>query len=145
MRRILIAAAAWAAMTGAAVAGPAEDEIVALERQRSAAILSNDMAFLDDLYLDEFEGMTATGFKVDKATLMEVFKRDDPDTVFTIDQFRVHIFGDTAVDMLRLTGRTPAGAIVSQQQLMHVWVKRGGKWRMRLGQGTLIPEAQRQP
>jgi hypothetical protein len=116
MRTILLAAAFLAAFAAPALAGAEDDALIALERQRSAAIAVHDMAFLSRLYDDDFRGITAAGFQVDKPTLMEVFKRDDPNTRFTLDQLETRIVGDTALLWGRLTGRDAKGTILSQSR-----------------------------
>lgn len=144
MRIVLTAALALALLAAPALADAEGDALIALERQRSAAIAAHDMAFLDKLYSDDFRGVTATGFQVDKATLMKVFGRDDPNTKFTLDQLETRIVGDTALLWGRLTGRNAQGEILSQSRYIHVYVRRGGNWLLIAGQGTLIPPEQRQ-
>lgn len=145
-RRLAFALVAATVLTGSASVafadGPA-DEVIALERHRSAAIGAHDMAFLDAVYAEEFRGVTATGFVVDKARLMKVFGLDNPDTVFAIDQLEARIYGDTAVQTGRLTGRDKTGKIVSQSLYTHVWVRKDGRWRLVAGEGTDIPAERR--
>ena len=90
MKRILGAAMAATLLAGAALADQLKtaDDFVALEKHRSAAIAAHDMAWLDALYADDFAGITSTAYQVDKQTLMTVFTRDDPNTVFVLDEER---------------------------------------------------------
>jgi len=146
VRRLAFALVAACVLTGSAsvaVADSPADEVITLERHRSAAIGAHDLAFLDQLYAEDFRGVTATGFVVDKARLMKVFGLDNPDTVFTIDQLGTRIYGDTAVQTGRLTGRDKAGKILSQSLYMHVWVRKDDRWRLVAGEGTDIPAERR--
>jgi hypothetical protein len=52
-------------------------ELLIIEQKRSAAIVKQDMEFLNALYADDFRGGAATGYEVDKARLVNVFKLDD--------------------------------------------------------------------
>ena len=113
-----------------------EKELIALEQRRSQAIARHDMKFLEEIYADDFRGVTAIGYEVDKAKLMQVFKLDDPRTKFSTDDLSARVFGKAAIVTGRLTGRTPAGEITSQSRYMHVYVKRGNRWQIVAGQGT---------
>jgi ketosteroid isomerase-like protein len=129
---------------GIGIAAPSDkDTLIALEHQRSAAIAAHDKTFLNDIYADDFRGVTALGFKVGKADLIEVFARDNPNTNFTLDEIEPRVFGDTAVITGRLTGRDGQNAITSQSLYMHVYMRREGKWKLIAGQGTVVPSERR--
>jgi hypothetical protein len=119
-----------------------ERALLQLEKTRSAAIARHDLDALRRMYADEFRGVTATGYPVDRERLMEVFKRDDPSTVFTIDEIAVRILGqarDTAVFTGRLTTKKrDGGEVLSQSRFIHVYVLRDGRWQMLYGQGTRL-------
>jgi ketosteroid isomerase-like protein len=99
------------------------------------------MDFLNKLYADDFQGITATGYQVDKARLMEVFKLDDPNTKFTIDEMQARVFENTAVVTGRLTGKSAAGELISQSKFIHVYTRQNGQWRIIAGQGTPVRAA----
>ncbi len=133
-----------AMMLVAPIAAASEsDDIVALERQRSEAIATHDIAFLGGLYGDDFRGVTALGYVVDKKALMEVFGRDNPNTKFSLDELQARVFGETAILTGRLTGRDQSGAVVNQSRYIHVYVRRGGHWVLIAGEGTDIPKDMR--
>ena len=119
--------------------GSDADELVAIERQRSEAIAKHDSSFLRNLYADEFRGVTAAGYVVDKATLLDVFSRDNPQVKFMADQLEARIFGNTAVVQRRLTGKDVAsGKTIHESKYLHVYVKENGRWRIVAGQGTMV-------
>jgi hypothetical protein len=121
---------------------PAERALLDLEKTRSAAIARHDLDALRRMYADEFRGVTATGYPVDRERLMEVFKRDDPSNVFTIDEIAVRVLGqarDTAVFSGRLTTKKrDGGEVLGQSRFIHVYVLRDGRWQILYGQGTRL-------
>jgi ketosteroid isomerase-like protein len=124
---------------GQALAGSDNDTLIVLEYKRSAAIAAHDSAFLNEIYADDFRGVTALGFKVGKSDLMEVFGRDNPNTKFKLDELEPRVFGDTAIVTGRLTGRDAQGVITAQSLYIHVYARRNGKWQLVAGQGTVVP------
>lgn len=114
------------------------EELLNIERKRSEAIAKHNTKFLDQLYAEDFRGVTATGYQVDKAKLMKVFKLDDPRVKFTLDDLSPRVFKDTGIVTGQLTGKTVDGEIISQPRFIHVYMKRDGRWQMVAGQGTLI-------
>jgi hypothetical protein len=127
----------WIALAPAAAASDGDD-LVSLEQARSEAIAKKDVAFPDRLYADDFHGVTALGYEVDKATLMGIFGRDNPNTRFALDKLEARLLGDVGIITGRLTGRDLAGAISSQSLYMHVYARRGSHWVIVAGQGTFI-------
>lgn len=117
----------------------ANDELIAIEKKRSQAIAAHDTAFLARLYADDFRGVTATGYEVNKERLMSVFQRDDPSIKFELSQLQSRIFDDMAIVTGRLTGKTvAAGDVVHDSLYIHVFQKRDGIWQIVAGQGTMI-------
>ena len=114
------------------------EEILNIERKRSEAIAKHDVKFLDQLYANDFRGVTAIGYEVDKAKLMDVFKLDNPNTKFTLDELSARVFKETAIVTGRLTGKTVEGEMVSQSRYIHVYIKRDGRWQLIAGQGTNV-------
>jgi ketosteroid isomerase-like protein len=126
-------------LVDSAAAGTTED-LTAIEHQRSAAIAAHDTAYLDKLYADDFSGVTATGYSVDKLALLTVFSRDNP-AVFALDDIKVRPLGDVAVVTGRLIGRDKNNRIVFQSRYMHVYARRDGSWQIVAGEGTALPLA----
>ena len=119
-------------------AGPAA-ELITLEKKRSEAIAAHDTVFLNNLYADDFRGVTAIGYEVDKKTLMIVFTRDNPQTKFTLDQLQARVLGDTAIVTGRLTGKdSTSGKTVHESLYIHVYEKRNAVWKLIAGQGTMV-------
>jgi hypothetical protein len=114
------------------------EELLNIERKLSEAIAKHNTKFLDQLYAEDFRGLTSYGYETNKAKLMEVFKLDDSKIKYTIDDLLPRVFKDTAIVTGRHTGKTAEGEIVSQSRFIHVYIKRDGRWQMVAGQGTFI-------
>src|ERR1700730_5434318 len=79
-----------------------QQDLIRMEQDRSKAIAAHDTLSLDKMYTDDFTGTTATGYQVNKAALLQLFKRDNPGFVFSNDDHIVSVLNrHTAV----LTGR----------------------------------------
>ncbi|HEX6707212.1 MAG TPA: nuclear transport factor 2 family protein [Albitalea sp.] len=120
-----------------------ERALLRFEQARSAAISRHDTAALRQMYATEFRGVTALGFAVDRERLLDVFGREDPSTVFTIDELAVRVLGtghDTAVLTGRLTTKKRSGEMVGQSRFLHACVLRDGRWQILFGQGTRVPQ-----
>ena len=110
-----------------------------MELNRSKAIAAHDTILLDKMYSDDFKGVTAIGFPVTKSILMEVFKRDNPDVIFTNSDHQVRILDKkTALLTGKLVGKTKDNKVVHESLYIHVLTKRNGRWQIVAGQGTSI-------
>ena len=122
--------------------GSAERALLRLEQARSAAIARHDTVALRLIYADEFRGVTATGFEVNRDRLLGVFTRDDPTTVFTIDELAVRSLGPGSGSAFltgRLTTRRRTGELVGASRFFHLYVWRDERWQILAAQGTLLP------
>ena len=125
------------ALTGLAAADP-QKELLALEEARREAIRKQDFAMLERIYAPDFVAVAGNGQVVGRDQLFAAFRRNDPSTVFTTDEVRVEVHGDTAIFIGRLTGRKD-GAVVSDARFTHVFQRQGKEWRCIAGQSTPIP------
>jgi hypothetical protein len=113
-----------------------------MELNRSTAIAAHDTITLNGMYTDDFKGVTAIGFEVNKSLLMQVFKRDNPATIFSNTDQKVRLINKkTAILTGKLTGKeATSGKIMHQSVYVHVLVKNKHGWQIVQGQGTMIPE-----
>jgi hypothetical protein len=113
-------------------------QLIAMELDRSKAISSHDTVALDRMYTDDFKGVTAIGFPVTKSILMEVFKRDNPDVIFTNSDHQVRVLNKrTAILTGKLVGKTKENKIIHESVYIHVLIKKEGRWQIAAGQGTM--------
>jgi ketosteroid isomerase-like protein len=140
MRHHVLAAIAllcWG--TGAAFAGT-ESELRAIEESRRAAIKAQDFAVLEKIYGPTFAAVGGNGQVIDRATLFDMFRHNDPSLSFATDEIRIVSDGDTAVFFGRLTGRTSDGKVAFRSRFSHVFVRRAGAWLCIAGQSTPLKE-----
>jgi hypothetical protein len=110
------------------------------EKQRSEAIASHNMQFLQDLYVDDFYGVTAIGFKVDKKKLIGIFEGfKASDTRTGPEEVTVKVNGTSATVSGQLVTRNAAGEIASRSLFMHFYVKSNNRWQIVGGQGAPYP------
>jgi ketosteroid isomerase-like protein len=121
---------------------PVARRLLALERERSAAIARHDTAWLATLYASDFRGVVANGRRVDRAALFRVFSMDSPSSRFLIDELEVRDLGAAAMVTGRLRTATLAGEVVAESRYLHVYVERGaGHWWLVSAQGTAVARA----
>jgi ketosteroid isomerase-like protein len=113
--------------------------IVRLERRRSAAISAHDTAWLATLYAPDFQGVAASGRRIDRAALFRIFALDDTSAHFLIDELEVReLAPNTATVTGRLRMVTGGGAANAGSRYLHVYVRRGGRWQILAAEGTAV-------
>ena len=126
-------------MSSADTTSAVEQEILRLEEELARAETGTDVAALDRIYADDV--MVATPFgTVDKAAVMAEFhliankaatgeaRLDACDK----EDLKTRVYGETAVTTygLRARGQYEGRDINQQFQIMNVWMKREGRWRI---------------
>jgi ketosteroid isomerase-like protein len=116
----------------AAQTANAEQALLQLERDWEQANAKNDLVALDRILASEFVNTDSDGRL---ATRAEVIARRKSGavkfTAFTQDEYKVHLFGDTAV----VTGRSTIKQIrdgkeySGQERFTDVFVRRDGRWQ----------------
>ena len=112
--------------------------ILALERDRSAAIARHDTAWLANLYAPDFRGVVANGRRVDRDALFAVFMLDNPQARFTIDELEVREFGGTVLVTGRLRTLGPGGEVAGESRYLHVYLRRELHWWIVAAEGTAV-------
>ena len=126
----------------AAMAAPSlQAEMQALEASRNAAIRTGDMAALERLYAPDFHGIAAGGARVDRATLLAVFRRNAGGG-FTAESEILSARQEGALVIaegrLRLFS-TPDRRLLSDSFYMHIFRRHAGGWQMIAGAATPVP------
>ena len=151
---ILMAAAslpATAQTSPAKTASAAEQEIVELEKKWNNAIQSQDVAQMEQFLADSY--FLAVGVEGQPLQIvpgerwlenLKFYKIHS----YSIDDIKVHVYGDTAVVLMLYTqkatvGRTPRD-LSAQFVLTDVWVKRKDGWRV-AERHSSRPEQPREP
>ena len=126
----------------AAMAAPSlQAEMQAVEAGRNAAIRSGDRAALERLYAPDFHGIAAGGARVDRDTLLAVFRRNaGGDFVAESEILSAREAGGLALAEGRL--RLWSGdhsRLISDSFYLHVYRRSGDHWEMIEGAATPIP------
>jgi hypothetical protein len=125
----------------------AEQEVHALNRSNTQALLQGDIATLDRNMADEFMGILRNGAVVSKAEVLNNFKngRSTYDSIEELDS-KVRIYGETAVLITteKSTGKMAGVPFSGQYRNTFVYVKRDGRWVSVLRHMTTIMQPQPQ-
>ena len=109
-----------------------EQELLKLEQEWSNADLKNDWAVLDRILAEDYILTDSNGNVWTKAECLSLGKSgEDVVTSLASDDVNVHVYGDAAVVMQRLTIKeTFKGKDVSGQlRTTDTWVKLSGRWQ----------------
>ncbi len=113
--------------------GSVEDKLIQLDKAWTFAELKGDKKAAAALIADDYVGTTQQGEVEDKSQyLASVVPNAD---MVRSDDYRVKIYGNTAI----MTHRgTVEGVRNIRFRSTHVWMKRGGKWRIVAHHGSQI-------
>ena len=155
-RRFLVAASAvlvaWILLPAAShaqgkVAGASalEEEILALERAWSDAIVRHDPQAIAALLAEDYIGTGPTGRVMKRSEAVADFEADQErytESTFENPIVRFYAEGTVAIVIAggidRGTG--PRGDFVRRFRYTDIWVKRNGKWQCVASHGSMLPE-----
>ena len=112
--------------------------LLGLETQLTEAIALHKEAFLINLFDEQYHGVTPNGTVVNKAKWLELLKTNNPYVIFSIDEVKATIFGNTAIVTGKLVGKSKSGTVIGQSRYVHVFVKRSDQWKIIEEQSTLV-------
>lgn len=107
------------------------------------AIVGKDAAAVAANMSDDFRHMAGNGVISGKAAfLADILSPDLQIDPYTVDNFEIRIYGDTALlsGRTRMTGRSSGQAFVSHYQYVDTYVRRDGVWRVVNVQITRLPD-----
>jgi ketosteroid isomerase-like protein len=133
----------WLLLAAAAITGadPLVAEMQRIEESRNAAIKAGDMEKLGELYAPDFQGISSGGARVDRETLLNLFKRNaGGDFVAESTILSARQVGDLVLVEGRLKLHTAdRSRLISDSFYLHVMRRRGDGWEMIEGAATPIP------
>lgn len=135
----LVAAPASAQQTRRAQSD--QEILIKLERDWDYAFHHKDVKFIEGVLASEFVATYAEGQRADRAKELEnaaSFNQQIDSSV--LDEFVVHVYGDTAVVLFtqKLTGPSKGQTITLTFRYMDVFVLRDGRWQCVASQSTRV-------
>jgi ketosteroid isomerase-like protein len=119
----------------------AEQEVLKVEEELDRAFAEGDTATLDRIWADDVVYTSANGRVLDKAQYLARFRSGTRTfDSFAHDDIRVRLYENMAIvtgrstSVLHDAGRLSAGP----RRFTHIYVKRGGRWRLVAHQVTDI-------
>ena len=126
-----------------------EEKLTTLLHEFMAGASENSAASHDRFWAGELVYTSSAGERFGKAEIMNGFDGDaepeeeEPATVYTAEDIRTQLYGETAVVTFRLVGTTQAvPPVVSQYFNTGTFLKRDDSWQAVAWQATRIPDPQ---
>ncbi len=129
-------------LAAAALWGAPEDDVKAADLKWAAAVVAADLPALEKIYTPELIYAHSTGVVEDKATYLGRLKSGKQKyTGIDIEKTSVVVYADSAVahSWVRTRGTNDKGPFNDHLMMLHLWVKRGGAWRLAAHQTTRVP------
>jgi ketosteroid isomerase-like protein len=121
-----------------------EQRLHQLDREWNEAYPKRDVDALERILADDWTAIDGAGRLISKPQLLErVRLGPQPFDWHEFDEFRLRVFGDSAVVTGRLSarGRGEGGDFSYQQRYTRVYVKREDAWQSVATQVTVVSEA----
>lgn len=109
-----------------------------LEKERLDAIASGEEKTLSNLLDESYYGVTASGKAINKFDQLELYKSTNSFITFTAEDVSVNAFESTAIVTGTLVGKTKSGATIGKTRYIYIYLKKGGKWKIVIGQETVV-------
>ena len=118
-----------------------QEVLIKLERDWDYAFHHKDVKFIENVLAQEFVAIYAEGQRADRAKELENaanFNQQIDSSM--LDEFSVHVYGDTAVVMFtqKLTGPSKGQTLTLTFRYMDVFVLRDGRWQCVASQSTRV-------
>ncbi len=126
-----------------AAAGGAEEEIRRAEAAWALAVQARDVAALSRIYDEGLIYAHSTGVVETKAEYMKRLSGGlQRYTAVRFESTRVSVHGESAVTVsrLRMSGQSNERQFDDHLMMMHVWVRKGGAWKLAAHQTTKLAE-----
>lgn len=142
VRLLAFCAILFAAYPTVALCGTEED-LNRLEDMRYTALIAGDWATVDALLADEFFYNQGGGGTVTKAAFLDYMKAGDAKVRKAVrEDAKIRLYGDVALvtGIAHLDVTLKGEDKLLHARYLHVWVKKGGSWKLVARQATYIPE-----
>ena len=149
MKRILTFLTTLILVSGATAAAASDEEtLTQMLNEFLAGASVNDFAVHERFWDDDLVYTSSGGLRFGKQKILESMSVDaeavpeEPPVVYSAEDIRIRLYGDTAVVAFRLLATAPDD---SQKAMAYfntgTFVKRNDEWRAVAWQATMIPEA----
>jgi ketosteroid isomerase-like protein len=147
MKKSGITAVLLLLMTIPAWADSDKEQLKTLLNEFLAGASANEVAAHERFWAEDLVYTSSSGLRFGKADILKGMNADpdsdssEQDTVYSAEEVRIRIYGDTAVVAFRLLGNP--GAVdgkVMQYFNTGTFVKRDGEWKAVAWQATIIPD-----
>jgi hypothetical protein len=115
-----------------------EKIIFELEKQRNHAVAQHDEKTLSDLFDETYSGVTPSGKVLNKSEQLNIYKSTNPYVTFTAEDVSASVYETTAVVRGTSVGKAKSGSVIGQTRYLYVYLKRDGRWRIKVGQETVV-------
>jgi ketosteroid isomerase-like protein len=140
---LVLSVTVWAQNMAQTKSGSAEQEILKLEKGWINATRSGDATFLERIYAadivitDEYGAVTTGAQDIASLKSGEVVYSS-----FVDDNYKVHVYGDTAIAISRNTtkGKEKGKDFSHQSQWTDTWIKIAGRWQCVASHGSFITQ-----
>jgi ketosteroid isomerase-like protein len=140
---LVFAVTAWAQTPAKPKSLSAEQEIIKLENGWDDAEVKRDVAFLDRILADDYMSGHSDGTVTTKAQAIAEMKSGDYlVTSEVLNDYKVHVYGDTAVFLGHYTEKsTTKGKDTSgKSQSTDTWLKIAGRWQCVASNGSKVEQ-----
>lgn len=120
-----------------------QETLIQLERDWVAALQRNDVKFIESILAEEFVATYGDGARGDKKRELQLVADFNQQVdKWTVDEFSVKVFRDTAVVWFtqRLVGPVQGKPTEIVSRYMDVFVMRDGKWLCVASQSTRVTQ-----
>ncbi len=121
----------------------AVQEIVDFRNRYIEAEENKDVAYLDEIFSDDFFALNPQGQLLDKPHMLENMKRTD--RVFKVlnpRETQVHFYGDVAIltEHVTVDGEDKGRHFGGEFRFVRIFAKQNGNWKVVMAQGAPIPQ-----
>jgi len=122
----------------------AVQEIIDFRNRYIEAEENKDVAYLDNIFSDDFFALNPQGQLLDKPHMVENMKRTD--RVFKVlnpRETQVHFYGDVAIltEHVTVDGEDKGRHFGGEFRFVRIFAKQNGNWKVVMAQGAPLPQA----
>jgi len=140
---VVVLLSATPATAGQLAVSSDQETLIQLERDWVAALQRNDVKFIESILAEEFVATYGDGARGDKKRELQLVADFNQQVdKWTVDEFSVKVFRDTAVVWFtqRLVGPVQGKPTEIVSRYMDVFVMRDGKWLCVASQSTRVTQ-----